>query len=39
MDAIANLSGYQIREQLYAGLRTLVYPRERWATCRHQIAA
>ncbi len=25
MDAIANLSGYQIREQLYAGLRTLVY--------------
>ncbi|TAD97429.1 MAG: serine/threonine-protein kinase PknK [Oscillatoriales cyanobacterium] len=25
MDAIANLSGYQILEQLYAGLRTLVY--------------
>ncbi|MEG3846876.1 AAA family ATPase [Microcoleus sp. herbarium19] len=25
MDAIANLSGYQIRERLYAGLRTLVY--------------
>ncbi|TAG90350.1 MAG: PAS domain S-box protein [Oscillatoriales cyanobacterium] len=25
MDAIANLSGYQIREQLYVGLRTLVY--------------
>ncbi|MEG4987000.1 AAA family ATPase [Microcoleus sp. BR0-C5] len=25
MDAIANLSGYQITEQLYAGTRTLVY--------------
>ena len=25
MDAIANLSGYQILEQLYVGLRTLVY--------------
>jgi PAS domain S-box-containing protein len=25
MDPIANLSGYQIRDQLYAGLRTLVY--------------
>ena len=25
MDAIANLAGYQILEQLYAGLRTLVY--------------
>ena len=25
MDAIVNLSGYQILEQLYAGLRTLVY--------------
>ena len=25
MDAIANLSGYQIGEQLYVGLRTLVY--------------
>ncbi|NQE32872.1 trifunctional serine/threonine-protein kinase/ATP-binding protein/sensor histidine kinase [Microcoleus asticus] len=25
MDAVANLSGYQITEQLYAGTRTLVY--------------
>ncbi|HSF76050.1 MAG TPA: protein kinase, partial [Microcoleus sp.] len=25
MDAIANLSGYQITEQLYTGTRTLVY--------------
>ncbi|MEG4392483.1 AAA family ATPase [Microcoleus sp. BROC3] len=25
MDAIANLSGYQVTEQLYAGTRTLVY--------------
>ena len=25
MDAVANLSGYEITEQLYAGTRTLVY--------------